>query len=236
MCCGPNYTAAISDIGHLYTWGDGSSGKLGHGSVASVASPRLVKALSSRPVLAVSCGTQHMAAIVAVPGVTAFLGTANHPPGPKPAGRHPDGAAASGRTAPQNAFESEFGADPNVYPVSLGGVSARVDRSNHPRAGGGGGGSGGGKSHAPATAALQPSGLRVNAAVAVATAKSRAQGEEDGAGSDAVLEAPSTSMLDGGNRPRGAAALMERLDAFADAGLTPGERTPSRVVTCGCCC
>jgi hypothetical protein len=79
VCCGPDYSAAISDIGHLYTWGNGGSGKLGHGNTDDAKSPRLVKTLSRRPVVSVSCGTHHMAAVVAVPGVTAFIGYANQP-------------------------------------------------------------------------------------------------------------------------------------------------------------
>ena len=52
---------------------------LGHGNTDNLRSPRLVKALSSRPVLSVSCGVHHTAAVVAIPGVSAFVGYENQP-------------------------------------------------------------------------------------------------------------------------------------------------------------
>lgn len=52
---------------------------LGHGNVEDVKAPRLVRALSTRVVLSVSCGVHHTAAIVAVSGVSAFVGYDNQP-------------------------------------------------------------------------------------------------------------------------------------------------------------
>jgi hypothetical protein len=57
----------------------GTSGVLGHGNTESLRSPRLVRSLSTRVVLAVSCGVYHTAAVVAIPGVSAFVGYDNQP-------------------------------------------------------------------------------------------------------------------------------------------------------------
>ncbi len=40
MSCGPFHTAAITDNGLLWTWGNGLFGKLGHGSHESAYRPR----------------------------------------------------------------------------------------------------------------------------------------------------------------------------------------------------
>ena len=53
----------VSSSGMLFTWGDGFCGKLGHGTVDSHSSPRVVEALKGRNVLQVSCGTWHTACI-----------------------------------------------------------------------------------------------------------------------------------------------------------------------------
>lgn len=47
MSCGPYHTAAYSNNGQLYTWGDGLCGKLGHGNWESTLVPKLVEGLLS---------------------------------------------------------------------------------------------------------------------------------------------------------------------------------------------
>lgn len=59
LCCGPYHSAAVSEAGGVYTWGDGFGGKLGHGSNNSEFHPRMVEALDG--VLGVSCGYWHTA-------------------------------------------------------------------------------------------------------------------------------------------------------------------------------
>lgn len=65
VSCGPFHAAAISSNGHLFTWGDGMFGKLGHGDHTSCDSPRQVTALADHWVVSVSCGWWHSAAAAA---------------------------------------------------------------------------------------------------------------------------------------------------------------------------
>ena len=64
VACGPWHTAAVSIGGAVFTWGDGYSGKLGHGDARSVAAPRAVAALEGKRITKVACGVWHTAAIV----------------------------------------------------------------------------------------------------------------------------------------------------------------------------
>lgn len=63
ISCGPYHTAAVSQEGLLFTWGDGVFGKLGHGSHQSFLSPKIVESLVSCWVLDASCGSWHTAAV-----------------------------------------------------------------------------------------------------------------------------------------------------------------------------
>ena len=89
-----------------WQWGSGQSGVLGHGNTIDLRSPRLVKALSGRVVLNVSCGVNHTAAVVAIPGVTAYIGYDNQP-------------------FRQDTKVGRFGADVRVQPVSKHSLSLR---------------------------------------------------------------------------------------------------------------
>lgn len=62
VSCGPDCTAIITDSGSLYTWGRGSFGRLGLGSNEDQWVPKKVASLGE--VTDVSCGVDHMAAIV----------------------------------------------------------------------------------------------------------------------------------------------------------------------------
>ncbi|GFR46259.1 hypothetical protein Agub_g7811 [Astrephomene gubernaculifera] len=63
VSCGPYHTAAITEGGHLFTWGSGLFGRLGHGTHASEYRPRRVAALEDMYVTCVSCGYWHTAAV-----------------------------------------------------------------------------------------------------------------------------------------------------------------------------
>jgi len=55
VSCGLQHCGALSDIGMVFTWGNGADGALGHGDREHVSAPRLVAALSAQddPILAV---------------------------------------------------------------------------------------------------------------------------------------------------------------------------------------
>ena len=62
VSCGDCHTAAVTVDGKLYTWGDGSYGQLGHGTVAKRCRPTEVKMLAgSKRVVGVSCAECHTA-------------------------------------------------------------------------------------------------------------------------------------------------------------------------------
>lgn len=57
------HTACLSRSGNVYTWGEGKFGRLGHGNETNKLTPCKVAALSTRTVVAISCGGFHTAAI-----------------------------------------------------------------------------------------------------------------------------------------------------------------------------
>ena len=61
---GGHQSIAITDSGHLFTWGDGSSGQLGHNSKESHTVPKMVEALAGvEKMVSVSCALTYMAAL-----------------------------------------------------------------------------------------------------------------------------------------------------------------------------
>lgn len=74
VSCGEHHCAAITDTHSLFTWGRGQSGRLGHGSVESECSPRLVEALVGIQVMSVSCGEFHTVVATSVGIYTFGLG------------------------------------------------------------------------------------------------------------------------------------------------------------------
>lgn len=48
-----------TDAFDLYTWGNGSTGMLGHGENAEENVPKVVEALQSKDVMKIACGTTH---------------------------------------------------------------------------------------------------------------------------------------------------------------------------------
>ncbi|XP_022104478.1 X-linked retinitis pigmentosa GTPase regulator-like, partial [Acanthaster planci] len=64
VSCGNSHTAAVTDNGDVYTWGDGSSGQLGHGpSILGLKIPQKIMKLSRRNCRDVECGESHTAVI-----------------------------------------------------------------------------------------------------------------------------------------------------------------------------
>ncbi|XP_050428032.1 E3 ubiquitin-protein ligase HERC2 [Adelges cooleyi] len=57
IACGGFHSAAISRFGHLYTWGKGRYGRLGHGDCEDYLYPTLVQSLITYRVLKVACGS-----------------------------------------------------------------------------------------------------------------------------------------------------------------------------------
>ncbi|XP_071787892.1 uncharacterized protein [Asterias amurensis] len=62
-CCGDGFSVFGSDNGIVMTCGDGSNGCLGHGDWSSASRPRLIEALLSVDVTAISCGPYHVVAV-----------------------------------------------------------------------------------------------------------------------------------------------------------------------------
>ena len=63
VSAGYYHSLALNSAGNLYSWGSGSWGKLGLGTDANSATPRLVSNLKSIPVRAVACGGHHSVVI-----------------------------------------------------------------------------------------------------------------------------------------------------------------------------
>ncbi|XP_015761369.1 PREDICTED: E3 ubiquitin-protein ligase HERC2-like [Acropora digitifera] len=61
MCSGGN--RSDEDRCELYTWGDGTTGMLGHGDNAEENVPRVVEALQSKNISTVACGVNHIIAV-----------------------------------------------------------------------------------------------------------------------------------------------------------------------------
>eukprot|EP00752_Nemacystus_decipiens_P017544 g15723.t1 len=58
------HTAALTDAGEIFTWGEGKFGRLGHGMERNQLVPRMVEALVGKRVGHVACGGFHSAAIL----------------------------------------------------------------------------------------------------------------------------------------------------------------------------
>ncbi|KAL1503593.1 hypothetical protein AB1Y20_012070 [Prymnesium parvum] len=62
VACGSSHTLVVSDTGHVFSWGSGAFGKLGHGNDADVRIPTQVEFKRKR-IARVSCGPDHSAAV-----------------------------------------------------------------------------------------------------------------------------------------------------------------------------
>jgi alpha-tubulin suppressor-like RCC1 family protein len=56
VCCGADHTAVCTRDSHVYTFGNGQDGQLGHGDKENKASPALVQALEDKDIIQVQCG------------------------------------------------------------------------------------------------------------------------------------------------------------------------------------
>ena len=63
ISAGYRHSAAVTDDGSLYTWGEGDFGRLGHGDSQSRFMPTLVKELNGEDIGQVSCGASHTLAL-----------------------------------------------------------------------------------------------------------------------------------------------------------------------------
>ena len=68
VVCGMDHVAIISSEGELFTFGDGRSGKLGHGSEEDELVARRVEVLVGKRVTQVSCGGYHHTAVITLDG------------------------------------------------------------------------------------------------------------------------------------------------------------------------
>lgn len=59
ISAGESHSAAISEKKHLYTWGNGTYGRLGHGLDTNERRPTLVEDLDNYDITYVSCGAFH---------------------------------------------------------------------------------------------------------------------------------------------------------------------------------
>ena len=69
---GEAHFLAVSAVGRLYAWGEGSQGQLGYGGLAARASPTAVKGLAERRVASVAAGAHHSVALTAEGHVYTF--------------------------------------------------------------------------------------------------------------------------------------------------------------------
>ncbi|XP_055011555.1 RCC1 domain-containing protein 1 isoform X2 [Boleophthalmus pectinirostris] len=65
LAVGPEHVILLSATGAVYTWGQGSHGQLGHGSLTSEEEPRAVEALWGVPMKSVAAGGWHCCCISA---------------------------------------------------------------------------------------------------------------------------------------------------------------------------
>ncbi|XP_057777163.1 PH, RCC1 and FYVE domains-containing protein 1 isoform X2 [Salvia miltiorrhiza] len=74
VSCGPWHTALLTSTGHLFTFGDGTFGALGHGDRSGTSIPREVEALKGLHAQHVACGVWHTAAVVKLVSVSCTTG------------------------------------------------------------------------------------------------------------------------------------------------------------------
>ncbi|XP_051228261.1 PH, RCC1 and FYVE domains-containing protein 1 isoform X1 [Lolium perenne] len=63
ISCGGRHAALVSKQGEIYSWGEESGGRLGHGVDCDVAHPKLIDALTHMNIEQVSCGEYHTCAV-----------------------------------------------------------------------------------------------------------------------------------------------------------------------------
>nr|KAF6294992.1 hypothetical protein mMyoMyo1_000128 [Myotis myotis] len=63
VACGDLFTACLTDRGIIMTFGSGSNGCLGHGSLNDISQPTIVEALLGYEMVQVACGASHVLAL-----------------------------------------------------------------------------------------------------------------------------------------------------------------------------
>ena len=63
ISCGNKHAVLVTRQGHIFSWGEGSGGKLGHGVEADLSQPMLIGALSGSTIGLVACGEFHTCAV-----------------------------------------------------------------------------------------------------------------------------------------------------------------------------
>ncbi|XP_047319627.1 PH, RCC1 and FYVE domains-containing protein 1-like isoform X2 [Impatiens glandulifera] len=63
IACGVRHSALVSKQGELFTWGEASGGRLGHGVDRDINQPRLVESLAFSTVDSIACGEFHTCAV-----------------------------------------------------------------------------------------------------------------------------------------------------------------------------
>ena len=63
IACGGRHAALVTKQGEIFSWGEESGGRLGHGVDSDVVEPKLIDALSSNNIELVACGENHTCAI-----------------------------------------------------------------------------------------------------------------------------------------------------------------------------
>ncbi|CAL9071486.1 PH, RCC1 and FYVE domains-containing protein 1-like [Musa acuminata AAA Group] len=77
IACGKNHAVLVTKQGEVFSWGEESGGRLGHGNDADVSQPRLVDALGGMNVELVACGEYHTCAVT-LPGDLFTWGDGTH--------------------------------------------------------------------------------------------------------------------------------------------------------------
>lgn len=63
ISCGGHHAALVTKQGEIYSWGEESGGRLGHGVDSDVSQPKLIDALVSMNIELVACGEYHTCAV-----------------------------------------------------------------------------------------------------------------------------------------------------------------------------
>ncbi|KAK7304929.1 hypothetical protein VNO77_42823 [Canavalia gladiata] len=63
IACGGNHAALVTKQGEIFSWGEESGGRLGHGVDSDVPHPKLIESLSNTNIELVACGEYHTCAV-----------------------------------------------------------------------------------------------------------------------------------------------------------------------------
>ncbi|KAI5683720.1 hypothetical protein M9H77_04948 [Catharanthus roseus] len=63
VACGSRHAVLVTKQAEVFSWGDGSGGRLGHGIETDICNPKLIDSLSGLSIESVACGEYHTCAI-----------------------------------------------------------------------------------------------------------------------------------------------------------------------------